>query len=377
MDHILVNATATRSSGALSILNQFVTHINSDDCNQYCIFVDVNYEEIRHSPNIQYIHIDTRTWRKRIYWDEFGFKNYVLKSGLKPSLIISLQNTGVRFDWKIPQLIYYHQPLPLFPKKWSLFKKQETIYFLYKYVYPLFVSHSIHQNVYIVVQIPSIKKAFVERFKISPERVYVIPPEVPRKNDDNIPMRFFDGYKHFIYPATPLIYKNHILLLQALRLLKEQNRSLFLKMRLHFTFGEENTLHLKDQACKLGVSEAIVYEGVLPFKQLLSYYRSMDALLFPSYIETFGLPLLEAAGSGLPIIASDLPYVLDVIGGYEGVSYCNYKDAGAWASAIETLCQHEKKTYSSFQYPENKGGWKDFFALVETLKVQYAKDQNI
>ena len=50
---ILVNATAARSSGALSILNQFVSHISFTDGNQYYLFIDTNYKEIVQAANIK------------------------------------------------------------------------------------------------------------------------------------------------------------------------------------------------------------------------------------------------------------------------------------------------------------------------------------
>ena len=77
-----------------------------------------------------------------------------------------------------------------------------------------------------------------------------------------------------------------------------------------------------------------------------------------------------AALAGIAIVASDLPYAHDVVGDYEGVSFVNYEDAGSWASAIETLCGQAKKNYPPFQYPADKGSWKDFFALIEKLKIQ-------
>ena len=369
MDTVLVNATATRSSGALSILNQFVGHISSNDGNYYVLFVDPDYKEIVHGGCIKYIRVDTQSWRRRICWDNWGLKRYARQHKLHPSLIVSLQNTGVRFDKNIPQLIYYHQSLVLFPKRWSFFKRQERLFFLYKHIYSLFVAQSIRKNVSFVVQIPSIKKAFVKRFSISSDSVYVIPPEVQKIDYDAISAsNISDGKKHFIYPATPYLYKNHTLLLQALHLIKAKDEILFQKIRVHFTLQKNNPLCLDGQARALGVEEAIVYEGVLPFQKLLSYYKSMDALLFPSYIETFGLPLLEAAGAGIAIVASDLPYAHDVIGEYEGVTYLDYQDAKAWALVIENLCVQERKNYPSFLYPSDRGNWSDFFALIEKMK---------
>ena len=228
MDIILINATAARSSGALSILNQFVSHISSNDGNYYILFVNPDYKEIVQGENIKYIRMDTKSWKRRIWWDEYGFQQYVYKNGLQPSLIISLQNTGVRFDGKIPQLIYYHQPFPIFPKRWSFFKKQERLFFLYKYIYSLFVARSIRKNVSFVVQISSIKDAFLKRFSISEDKMYVIPPEIQAIDYAEVSlMQFTDGKRHFIYPATPLLYKNHQLLLRALQLIKARDVSLF------------------------------------------------------------------------------------------------------------------------------------------------------
>ena len=107
----------------------------------------------------------------------------------------------------------------------------------------------------------------------------------------------------------------------------------------------------------------------MPFRELLSCYRSMDALLFPSYIETVGLPLLEAAGSGMAIKAADLPYAREVLQGYAGVSYVDYRDGRAWAEAIRDVCL-DRRRYVPMRREEDTSGWKDFFDLVDKLKLE-------
>jgi glycosyltransferase involved in cell wall biosynthesis len=42
-------------------------------------------------------------------------------------------------------------------------------------------------------------------------------------------------------------------------------------------------------------------------------YFNCPYLIFPSVIESFGLPLIEAVDSGMKVLASNLPYVTDVI----------------------------------------------------------------
>jgi len=48
--------------------------------------------------------------------------------------------------------------------------------------------------------------------------------------------------------------------------------------------------------------------------QLLKLYNSADCLIFASHNEGFGLPLVEAAQLGLPIIARDVPVYREICG---------------------------------------------------------------
>ena len=85
MSTIIVNATAARSSGALSILKQFVENIPTGCATTYYIFVDPSLS-LPESENIKFIYKDTRNWVKRIFWDAFGFKDWVKKNKIIPSL---------------------------------------------------------------------------------------------------------------------------------------------------------------------------------------------------------------------------------------------------------------------------------------------------
>ena len=63
-------------------------------------------------------------------------------------------------------------------------------------------------------------------------------------------------------------------------------------------------------------------------------YRSARALLAASEGEGFGLPLIEAAQYGLPIIARDIPIFREVAG--EHAYYFRGKDPGDLADALRT-----------------------------------------
>lgn len=55
----------------------------------------------------------------------------------------------------------------------------------------------------------------------------------------------------------------------------------------------------------LGMEGKICFIGKVPYSGIKSYYLGADAFVFPSLEETFGLPVIEAMGYGVPIVASD------------------------------------------------------------------------
>lgn len=63
-----------------------------------------------------------------------------------------------------------------------------------------------------------------------------------------------------------------------------------------------------------GVSDRVDILGVVPHDDMPDLYRGAKTLLFPSTVETFGLPVLEAMASGTPVIASNRMSVPEVVG---------------------------------------------------------------
>jgi glycosyltransferase involved in cell wall biosynthesis len=62
---------------------------------------------------------------------------------------------------------------------------------------------------------------------------------------------------------------------------------------------------------------AVSFAGARHGEELSRYYASADVFVFPSRTDTYGLVLLEALASGVPVAAFPVPGPLDVIGGTE------------------------------------------------------------
>lgn len=113
----------------------------------------------------------------------------------------------------------------------------------------------------------------------------------------------------FIYIAHGDAHKNHRMLLEAWRELAAQG----LKPRLALTLGERDAAIARAVDALRAQTGAEVYNlGQMPHEQVLFLYRRSRALIFPSLLESFGLPLIEARQLSLPILAPELDYVRDV-----------------------------------------------------------------
>jgi glycosyltransferase involved in cell wall biosynthesis len=115
----------------------------------------------------------------------------------------------------------------------------------------------------------------------------------------------------FVYVASGDPHKNHRNLLKAWCLLAEAGcrPSLGLTVDVHAYPGLcRHILRLSDKN-RLSVTNL----GNLSCEAVDALYESAAALIYPSTVESFGLPLIEASRHGLPILASELDYVRDVV----------------------------------------------------------------
>ena len=122
---IIVNTAALRSSGALSIYRQFIHHLSLyKGNNQFYIFVDPSMDQPAIN-GVCYIQDSNHSVLHRLWWDYIGLKRWLKNNGIIPTSVISLQNTRVLLHCK--QVIYYHQSLPFYDKKWSFLKSSEGV----------------------------------------------------------------------------------------------------------------------------------------------------------------------------------------------------------------------------------------------------------
>ena len=115
----------------------------------------------------------------------------------------------------------------------------------------------------------------------------------------------------FLYPANGDAHKNHQRLLEAWRLLASAGLKPSLALTINATAYPALHAQIVHEIEEHGVRIANL--GYLTQLEMHELYTASGALLFPSLVESFGLPLIEARDRGLPIVAPELDYVRDVV----------------------------------------------------------------
>lgn len=332
MKTIVVNNPAAKTSGALTILKEFLKKTNSLKCS-HRFFVIVSVEELKkyETDKLKIIVIPSQNFKERIIWDFYGLKKFLKKKDVIPDIFFSIQNTGVNLSKSIPQILYFHQALSITKMKWKFLKKEERLFWMYKNIYPFFIRMYLNRIKKIIVQTEWIKRQFSQKFNYNLKNIIVVKPNINLPDTSKIKMIPKEKFRIF-YPATPLIYKNHEIIIKALGELKKEKKDLANDLECIFTFSEKENERIDRLIKKYDVEDIIKLVGKIPYERVLQYYKSSDLMLFPSKLETLGLPLMEAKHFNLNILAIDLPYSREVIGDYR--KSCYIKIENEWKIKI-------------------------------------------
>jgi glycosyltransferase involved in cell wall biosynthesis len=127
--------------------------------------------------------------------------------------------------------------------------------------------------------------------------------------------------------------------------LERKNRKLIIEMiyELHNEWdglvvfaGASLTTELLDLAERLKVTDRIVQINFPSDKEIIALYTICHAMIFPSYSEGFGWPIIEAQACGAPVITSNKAPMMDEVGG-KAALYADPNDASSFANQFRKL----------------------------------------
>jgi len=113
--------------------------------------------------------------------------------------------------------------------------------------------------------------------------------------------------KTILYAGTLRPVKGLTYLIEAVKIINDKNNRLLL-----VGYGEERE-HLENLVKKLKIENIVTFVGEVSNKEVFEYMTASDVLVLPSLSEGFPNVILEAMASGLPIIATKVGGVPEII----------------------------------------------------------------
>ena len=274
-----------------------------------------------------------KSYLKRFYYEYFYFKR--LSKKLKPYLWFSLHDMtpNVVTD---KRAVYCHNPIIFYDvKRKDVINEFKMFMFsrFYKYIYKI----NIKKNNFVVVQQDWIRKRFKKIFKI--KNVVVAHPNVVIDDSNNNYKNTKIVKNSFLYPSFPRIFKNFEVICKAVEILENKNIENF---KVYLTIDGNENIYSKEIVEKYGRLKCIEFIGLQTRENLMKYYSKIETVIFPSKLETWGLPISEAKAFGKNIILADLEYAHETLGTYEKVMFFGFDDAEKLAEKMEMLINDDE-----------------------------------
>ncbi|MBO1263996.1 glycosyltransferase [Proteiniclasticum sp. SCR006] len=334
---IMIFDVAADSGGALAVLKQYYEKAKEDIENEYYFVLSI--ANISNSENIKVMNFPwiKRNWLYRIFFDEFVAPFLVKKN--KVDKVISLQNIIIP-KVSVYQEVLVHNALPFSDYKFKFIC--EPLLWTYQNIIRRKIIKSIYKADRIIVQTNWFKNELIQQFNVSDSKILIDHPKVSSLSlETNHNHHNTSNVVSFFYPSSAMSFKNHDVLINAVRILLNNHVSNF---RLILTLsGDENKRISNLFQIVLQDKLPIDFVGYLKQDEVYEFYRS-TTLIFPSLIETFGLPLIEGKMHNANIIASDLPYARELLDSYEKAVFFDPEDPVQLSNIMEECIQkHSKK----------------------------------
>ncbi|SKB86488.1 Glycosyltransferase involved in cell wall bisynthesis [Lachnospiraceae bacterium] len=365
---IVVLDIAASKTGALTVLQDFAAYVQKNACEHEWFFVTGAEGLLTESPDAPDFHVIVRSDVKKSKMHRLAFDSVSgaeFLSDLKPDVVLSLQNTLPKGTEKLKKddgskvrtVLYVHQPLGFQKtKKFSFLKAGERELAMYQYLIANNIDSSIKKADHVIVQTDWMKKAVMEKDGIPEERISAVLPNVEDLSG------FFDesvSWKpgNFIFPAGPIYYKNHRVILEASKILRNEGLDGF---KTCFTLEPTDLPWVRDDDWSI---DTIEWLGSLPKAELMRRYQT-STLIFPSYIETFGYPPAEARQFGVPVLAADTPFTREVLFGYDNARFFDPFSPEELAQLMRKIIRQEISPVKPEFAAATESSWKKIVALA-------------
>lgn len=239
-------------------------------------------------------------------------------------------------------LRYKKKQIILFHNLNIINEKHNFEFFFHK----LFFTLNIQFITKFVIQSNIVKNDIIAKFPNLENKVQVLPMPVDEIYDKiNVCNKLLNHNLECFYPASYYLHKNHKVIIDLCNL----NKSITKYFHFYFTIPSNIAKDLN-----LNNSSLISNLGPLSKHEVYNKYLEVDVLIFPSLLESYGLPLIEAMKMNLYVVCADLPYAKWLCG--EQAKYFDPSDPESLRNALEQTLLEKFKNI--------KPNWNDALSKI-------------
>jgi hypothetical protein len=329
---LVISAINFTEGGPLTVLHNLLDSFTYENSRDYRIIVLINNKELIKNYQFDYIEFinSKKSWFFRLFYEYIYF--YFLSLNIKPYIWFSLHDISpfVKSTYKI---LYCHNPAPFYNTTFNEFFVCPKFY-LFSKLYLFLYKFNIKSNDYVIVQQDWLRNKFSKFFNI--DNIMVSHPVLSTKVQTTISKKFFlnDEQLILLYPAFPRSFKNFEVVCDAIYLLSEKNQE---NIELRLTIDGNENRYARYIYNKYKSFAAINFIGLKNKAQINDEFNDASIIVFPSKLETWGLPISEAKGLNKPLLVSDLHYARETVGNYDMVSFLSPDDSQQWADCFDMI----------------------------------------
>jgi hypothetical protein len=298
-----------------------------------------------------------RSWLLRLCYEWIFFSK--LSKKIKPDLWLSLHDITPRVSAR-RQVVYCHNPAPFYRISWREIKLSPVFWLftlLYKYLYRIFIK----RNSYVIVQQDWIRNAFIGMYEKLPivvayPSVSSVATELNKSEDVNTHI--------FLYPSFPRVFKNFEVICEAAKVLESRN---IYDFEVRITLSGFENAYAKSLYEAFKDVKSIHFIGLQSKANLAMQYQLSTAIVFPSKLETWGLPISEAKLYNKKLLLADLPYAHETVGTYDKVSFFLPTDGSKLADLMQAIIEGRWQP-TGFQHNQPSQpfvhNWDDLWAML-------------
>jgi 1,4-alpha-glucan branching enzyme len=191
---------------------------------------------------------------------------------------------------------------------------------------------------HIVAETLTVKEQLIYRFKIPPQKITIIPSGVEKPV---VMQNTYSSSESIILSVGRISSrKNQLTLVKAIPDILATHP----KVKFIFAGPIEDRLYFQKIINFLersGISRFVEFTGEIPQEKLNDLYSQATIFAFPTIAEIQGLVLLEAMSYGLPVVASRIGPIMDIVGKFPNSALLVDQDSKSFAESINKLLDNK------------------------------------